>query len=112
MRFPRQEYWSGFPFPSPGDLPDPGIEPAAPALAGGFFTPEPTGKPTLNINNVDSECLLKVYFERIAFQYCAKGLQTETIYRKNCLRDDIYPLFHTLKPLLDLVKSKDVLCPG
>ena len=60
MEFSRQEYWSGFPFPSPGDLPDPGIEPAAPALARGFFTPEPAGKPTLNANNVDSECLLKV----------------------------------------------------
>ena len=39
--FPRQEYWSGLPFPSPGDLPDPGIEPmspAFPALAGRFFT--------------------------------------------------------------------------
>ena len=41
MGFPEQEYWSGLPFPSPGDLPDPGIEPASPALAGGFFTPEP-----------------------------------------------------------------------
>ena len=38
MGFPRQEYWSGLPFPSPGDLPDPGIEPTSPALAGGFFT--------------------------------------------------------------------------
>ena len=41
MGFSRQEYWSGLPFPSPGDLPDPGIEPASlasPALAGGFFT--------------------------------------------------------------------------
>ena len=36
--FSRQEYWSGLPFPSPGDLPDPGIKPASPALAGGFFT--------------------------------------------------------------------------
>ena len=44
MRFPRQEYWSGLPFPPPGDLPDPGIElesPVSPALAGGFFTTEP-----------------------------------------------------------------------
>jgi len=32
MRFPRQEYWSGLPFPSPGDLPNPGIEPVSPAL--------------------------------------------------------------------------------
>ena len=45
MGFPRQEYWSGFPFPSPGDFPDPGIKPTSPALAGGFFTVEPLGKP-------------------------------------------------------------------
>jgi len=32
MAFPRQEYWSGLPFPSPGDLPDPGIKPGSPAL--------------------------------------------------------------------------------
>ena len=42
MRFPRQEYWSGLPFPSPGDRP--GMEPAPPALAGGFLTAEPAGK--------------------------------------------------------------------
>ena len=47
MGFPRQEYWSGLPFPSPGDLPDPGIEPMSPALAGGFFTTEPPGKPKI-----------------------------------------------------------------
>ena len=40
MGFSRREYWSGVPFPSPGDLPNPGIEPASPALAGGFFTTE------------------------------------------------------------------------
>ena len=45
MRFPRQEYWSGWPFLSPGDLPDPGIEPMSSALAGGLFTTEPTGMP-------------------------------------------------------------------
>ena len=43
--FPRQEYWSGLPFPSSGDLPDPEIKPMSPALAGGFFTNEPPGKP-------------------------------------------------------------------
>ena len=41
MGFSRQEYWSGLPGPPPGDLPDPGIEPSSPALAGGFFTTEP-----------------------------------------------------------------------
>ena len=46
MGFPRQEHWSGLPFPSPGDLPNPGIEPACPALAGRFFTTEPPRKPT------------------------------------------------------------------
>ena len=44
VRFPRQEYWSGLPYPPPGDLPNPGTEPASPALAGGFFASEPTGK--------------------------------------------------------------------
>ena len=43
--FSRQEYWNGEPFPSPGDLPDPGIQPGSPALADGFFTTEPPGKP-------------------------------------------------------------------
>ena len=42
MGFPGQEYWSGLPFPSPGDLPDPGIKPMSSALAGGFFTVEPS----------------------------------------------------------------------
>ena len=45
MEFPKQEYWSGLPFPPPGNLPDPGIKPVSPALAGRFFTTEPPGKP-------------------------------------------------------------------
>ena len=48
MGFPRQEHWSGKPFPPPGDLPNPGIKPeplASFALAGGFFTTGPPGKP-------------------------------------------------------------------
>ena len=47
MEFSRQEYWSGLPFPSPGNLPDPEIKAVpveSPALAGGFFTTEPLGK--------------------------------------------------------------------
>ena len=50
MEFSRPDYWSGLPLPTPGDLPDSGIEPmspAAPALAGRFFTTEPPGKPLL-----------------------------------------------------------------
>ena len=45
MGFSRQEYWSGLPFSTPGDLPNPGIELASPALAGRFFTTVPPGKP-------------------------------------------------------------------
>ena len=45
MGFSRQEYWSGLLCPPPGNLSDPGIEPTSPALAGGFFTTEPPGKP-------------------------------------------------------------------
>ena len=45
MGFSRQESWSGWPLPSPGDLPNPGVESAFPALAGRFFTTEPPGKP-------------------------------------------------------------------
>ena len=45
MEFSKQEYRSGLPFPSPGDLPDPGIEPASLSLAGRFFPTEPPGNP-------------------------------------------------------------------
>ena len=45
--FSRQEYWSGLPFPSPGDLPNPGIEPGSPALEADALTSEPPGKPNI-----------------------------------------------------------------
>ena len=47
MGFSRQEYWSGLLFPSPGDLPDPGIEPRFPALEAEALTYEPPGKPNM-----------------------------------------------------------------
>ena len=55
MGFPRQEYWNGLPFPSPEDLPDPGIQPlslASPVLAGKFFTTEQPGKPRKCLQDV------------------------------------------------------------
>ena len=45
MEFFRQEYWSGLPFPSPGDLPDPGIKPGSPAWQSDALPSEPQGKP-------------------------------------------------------------------
>jgi len=55
MGLSRQEYWIRLPFPSPGDLPNPGIEPASPvphALAGGVFTTEPFGTPHSLFNDL------------------------------------------------------------
>ena len=66
MTFPRQEYWSGLPFPPPGHLPDPGIKPASlvsPALAGGFFTTEPPRKPQ------EDEKLTSIYMGLVIPQY-------------------------------------------
>ena len=60
MGFSRQEYWSGLPFPSPGNLPDPRIEPESlmsPALAGSFFSNEPPGKPILSC--------IKIFFKKL-----------------------------------------------
>ena len=58
MGFSRQEYWSGVPLPSPGDLPDPGMETVSPTLAGVFFATEPPGKPTERLTRC-SLCVLK-----------------------------------------------------
>ena len=55
MGFPKQEYWNRLLFPSPGDLPDPGIEPVSPELAGGFFTTKLLGNPTKYIYNGNTE---------------------------------------------------------
>ena len=49
MEFPRQEYWNGLPFPSPGDLPDPGIEPRSPTLQADALLSKPLGKPYIFI---------------------------------------------------------------
>ena len=51
MGFFRQEHWSGLPFPSPEDLPNPGIEPRSPALQADALTSEPPGKPTCKWSN-------------------------------------------------------------
>ena len=50
MKFSRQEYWSGLPFPSPGDLPDPGSEPRSPTLHADTLLSESPGKPHLGKN--------------------------------------------------------------
>ena len=56
MRFSRQEYWSGLPFPSPGDLPDPGIEPRSPALQADALLSEPPEKLLVIIVSIYITC--------------------------------------------------------
>ena len=66
MRFSRQESWNGLPFPSPGDLPDPGIEPRFPALRADALTSEPPGKPFTSVWD-DCNCAVVRAFFVIAF---------------------------------------------
>ena len=53
MGFSRQEYWSALPFPSPGDLPNPGIEPGSPALEADALISEPPGKPCFLVDHIN-----------------------------------------------------------
>ena len=55
MGFPRQEHWSGLPFPSPGDLPNPGIEPGSPVLQADSLPSEPLGKPKKSRDNQNNK---------------------------------------------------------
>ena len=57
MGFSRREAWSGWPFPPPGDLPDPGMETVSPAWAGWFLTPEPPGAPQEASELMPQTCL-------------------------------------------------------
>ena len=65
MGFPRREYWSGWPFPSPGDLPDPGIEPRSPALQADAFPSKPPGKPLLIDYNIDVYKQCRVSYKKV-----------------------------------------------
>ena len=72
--FSRQEYWNGLPFPSPGDLPDPGREPVSPALAGRFFTTESPRKPWYILANtkflpLNDNLLESTDFKAYYYQY-------------------------------------------
>ena len=59
MGFSRQDYWSGLPFPSPGDIPNPGIKPESPSLQTGALPSEPPGKPLL------MEVLINYYYPHL-----------------------------------------------
>ena len=95
MGFPRQDYYSGLPFPSPRDLPNPEIQPMSPALLGRFFTTEPQEKP--KDTGVGSLSLLQrifltqelnrslLHFRQILHQLSYQGrLSAEEVMRLNC----------------------------
>ena len=65
MGFSRQEYWSGLPFPSSGDLPDPGIEPRSPAFQADALSSEPPRKPLRLTNSINWKLQLQVDFQKI-----------------------------------------------
>ena len=72
--FSRQEYWSGLPFPSPGDLPGPGIEPASPALQVDSLPSKPPGKPQerdIHVNIYTYMCVC-IYIYKWCFIYIVK----------------------------------------
>ena len=68
MEFSRQEYWSGLLFPPAGDLPDPGIEPASPVLAGGFFILRHLGSPSYSLSLIYWSKILKSFHEKATRQ--------------------------------------------
>ena len=98
MGFSRQEYWSRLPFPSPGDLPDPGIEPRSPALEADALTSEPPGKPMTNL-----DCILKSrdialptnvsLAKAMVFPVVMYGCESWTIKKAECQRTDIFELW-------------------
>ena len=75
MGFPRQEYWSGLPFPSPGGLSDPGMEPGSPALQVDSLPSEPPGKPIF----YHKHSLIR----DTSLQYCYKGPEFSRYHKKS-----------------------------
>ena len=77
MEFSRQEYWSGLPFPSPGDLPDPKVKPGYPALADGFFITEPPGKPH---SVLDQKILISQFFVCYCFSQFSRSVMSSSLW--------------------------------
>ena len=68
LEFSRQEYWNGLPFPSPGDLPNPEIEPGSPALQADSLLTEPPGKPKTCCTRWHNLLRVKVHFSKASSQ--------------------------------------------
>ena len=76
MGFSRQEYWSGLPFPSPGDLPDPGIKPRSPALQADTLPSEPPGKPIMDVK----DSIILIHFIATYFTFVFEVYELSFVY--------------------------------
>ena len=112
MGFPRQENWNGLPFPSPGSLPHPRIEPESPALAEGFFTAEPPGKPGSLAPPVWSQFLKQVV--DLALSVGGEGKNSVKIFSVapswSAWKVKLEPVLHYHCWLADLIHHITVLC--
>ena len=114
--FSRQEYWSGLLFPSPRELPHPGIKPqslTSPALAGGFFTTEPPGKPSLRHLQINtSQQLIPVSAcSSLSFPVSAKSTTILTAAQATVFRLEFSFLSFSLDALL-LDRSQGFYLPN
>jgi len=85
MRFSRQEYWSGLPFPSPGYLPNPGIEPTYPVWQWGFFITEPPGITVLKSTDIrmhGDQHALEIFFTLFRFLRRTKPREVDILLLK------------------------------
>ena len=96
MGFPRQGYWSRLPFPPPGDIHDPRIEPMSPTLAGGFFTTAPPGKPLYNILEI-----------KMPSQFASLQLFFLILLKRILQRKRNHPLFVSRREALSLDCSEE-----
>ena len=87
MEFSRQEYWSGLPFPSPGDLPNPGIEPGSPTLRADALPSEPPGN-CYNLTSYWAQVASSITPQVLTFLACSMNLET-------CALASYPPLLHS-----------------
>ena len=98
MGFSRQEYWSELPFPSPGDLPNPGIEPRSPALQADALSSEPPGKPVTNLDSIlksrDTTLPTKFHLVKaMVFPVVVYGCESWTVKKAERRRTDAFELW-------------------
>ena len=107
MGFSRQEYWSGLPFPSPGDLPDPGIEPGSPALEADALTSVPPGNLGGQSIGASASALPMVHIGKaMVFPVVVYGCESWTIKKTERQRTDAFELWcwRLLSPLDKIIK--------